>query len=319
MKMTYIKIIMVSILPFLVSCSDDSNIETVEVKEYQPSKEGAQWVAKVGERYIENAELSHLLAFYHAKPGDVNKADIDGALEQLIEEEMYYQQAIEKGFDQHPEFKIRLRRLLASTYLQQSQRSRYQGINITDADINVFYQSNLKRYSSPAMYQTAVMKFEASVTDPKRQVAINVLKEKAEKLEASQGFADLALSSDHQRSRHKGGRLSWYTAGKAPYDIPMSVWQHVSQLKIGQVSQSIKDGQDSYLIRLIAIKEEVVQPLISVSNGIRQQLLQEKKHKVDLAIKQKLEKNTTIEINESALPSIKPAESISTPPSFPFG
>ena len=66
-------------------------------------------------------------------------------------------------------------------------------------------------------------------------------------------------------------------------------------------------------------KDEVVQPLVSVSGEIRQQLLRDKKHKVDVAIKQKLKKSTVIEINKNALPSIKPAESISTPPSFPFG
>ena len=183
MNIKQLKVIGITVLFFLAACTDNSIKETVEIKEYQPSKEGAQWVAKVGERYIENAELSHLLAFYHAKPGDVSQSDIENALDQLIDEEMNYQQAIEKGFDQHPEFKIRLRRLLASTYLQQSQRERYQGINVTEADVNVFYQSNIQRYTSPAMYQTAVMKFEGATANKKRQLAISALKEKAEIIE----------------------------------------------------------------------------------------------------------------------------------------
>ena len=105
---------------FVSSCSKEAS---VEVENYQVSDEGAQVVAQINQidsdgkiaqkGQITKAELDYNLAFYSSNPMSSTEDGRIAVLNEMIEDQVMYNKAIESGFDQHPEFLINQRKLLA--------------------------------------------------------------------------------------------------------------------------------------------------------------------------------------------------------------
>lgn len=293
---------------FLAACSEDE----FEPKAYESSLQGQEWVAKVGEAKISNAELSQLLAFYHARPGKVSQKDIDDALQQLIEEELRYQEAVARGYDQHPDFLIRKRRLLSNTLMTESKRERYREVNVTEFDVKAYYESNLHLYSTPNMVRTAVVRLPSS-----KEEYANTIKIKAQKLEANLGFGKWSNATDLERTKNRGGLQGWNAVSIPPSVLPKNVWQEIDSYQVGEIWGPFENEGQVYLVRIVAYKTGEVRSLEEVYRDIKQSLMQEKMKKIDESFEANLKKKYKVEINKQALPDIQPATSNSTPPGFP--
>lgn len=311
--------LLVILFLFILGCSQNNDVIVNDVPFYVPSEEGGQWVAKVGARTISNAELSHLLAFYHAKPGQLSKRDVDTALDQLVQEELYFQKAMELGYDKTPEYRTKVRRLLANAFLNETKLERYKNLVVTDSDVKAFYEYNIKQYSSPKMLRVAVFKYAANNTLADKLQALEKIKIGVSQFPVSSGFGRYAEYSDHERSKDKGGLLSWYASDKAPYDIPHDVWVLAAEFDLGQVSEPIEVNGDYYLLRKVDERAEKIRPLEAEKVAIRQELIRKKKARIDEAFQSKIKAGKALEINTLALPNVEPEQSLSTPPSFPLG
>lgn len=312
-------IILMALFLFILGCSQDNDVIVKDAPFYVPSEEGGQWVAKVGNRTISNAELSHLLAFYHAKPGELSKRDVDTALDQLVQEELYFQKAMELGYDQTPEYRTKVRRLLANAFLNETKLERYKNLVVTDSDVKAYYEYNIKQYSSPKMLRAAVFKYSVDNTLANKSEALEKIKISVSELPIESGFGKYSEYSDHERSKNKGGLLSWYAADKAPYDAPKDVWELAGKLDLGQVSEPIEVNGDFYLLRKIDERVEKIRPIETEKVSIKQELIRKKKAQIDAAFQKNIKAGKTLEINTLALPNIEPEQSLSTPPSFPLG
>lgn len=312
-------IILMALFLFILGCSQDHDVIVNDVPFYVLSEEGGQWVAKVGDRTISNSELSHLLAFYHAKPGELSKRDVDTALDQLVQEEFYFQKAMELGYDKTPEYRTKVRRLLANAFLNETKLERYKNLVVTDSDVKAYYEYNIKQYSSPKVLRAAVFKYSASNTLKNKPEALEKIKISVRVLPIESGFGEYSEYSDYKRSKNKSGLLSWYASDKAPYDIPTDVWELADELDLGQVSEPIEVNGDFYLLRKIDERAEKIRPLEAEKVAIRQELIRKKKARIDEAFQEKIKSGKILEINTLALPNIEPEQSLSTPPSFPLG
>jgi len=298
----------ISLVLFLTACSEEEFVP----KTYETSPQGQEWVAKVGEANITNAELSQLLAFYHARPGKVSQKDIDDALQQLIEEELRYQEAVARGYDRHPDFLIRKRRLLSNTLMMESKRERYRTVNVTEFDVKAYYESNLHLYSTPNMVRTAVVRLPKE-----KEEYANTIKIKAQELEVNLGFGKWSNATDLQRTKNRGGLQSWNADTVPPIELPNDVWKRVGDYQIGKVLGPFENEGQIYLVRIVAYKMGTVRSLEEVYRDIKQSLVQEEMKKIDDKFEASLNKKYKVEINNKALPDIQPATSNSTPPGFP--
>lgn len=297
------------LLIVVTGCSQEN-----AVSEYKPSEEGKAWVARVGEREITASELSQLLAFYHARPGQVTEEDIESALQQLISEEMMAQEAIRMGFSEHPDYLIRQRRMLMNTYLTESKRERYRNINVTEFDVKAFYDENLSRYQSPDMVRTAVIRLSS-----KDRKAAEVLKAKvSETVGASEGFGKWSSSTDLVRSRDKGGLQSWNAVSVSPRDLPEAIWKEVTEYNVGDVYGPFDADAHTYLVRIVGFRDGEVRTLEEVYRDIKQELIDKEASEIDSEYKSSLKKEYEVAVNRNALPDIQPATSDAVPPGFPF-
>jgi len=293
----------------LVACSSDDG---ADISEFQNDK--TDWVARVGDAPITASELSQLLAFYHARPGQLEKKDIDTALQQLIEEELLYREAVEKGFENHPDFLIRKRRLLAQTFRTESKRERYQDIAITEFDVRTEYDQNIARFKSPDMVRTAVVKVSEDKADYAEAIRKNTLAEVA----TNKGFGRWSEGTLLARTRSKGGLQGWAAVEVGPRELPEEVWNKIAAYTPGTVSGPFEFEGELYLVRIVDFKPGETKAFEVVYRDLKQELLQNEMNSIDSKYQQYLENKFDVVINEDALPDIKPATSNSTPPGFPF-
>jgi len=294
----------------LIGCSGSDDYEG---SSYQVTGQGESWVARVGERDITQAELSQMLAFYHAKPGHFSRDDLNKALEQLIEEERLYQKAIEKGFDKHPDYLIRRRRLLTSTYLIESRRERYQDVEVTQFDVELYYEQHKERYITPDMYRTALIKLRSDQID----YAVTLRQRVDNKVELSQGFGNWAEASLLSQTRHQGGLQGWNSASQPPLELPPQVWNKIGQPEVGLIYGPFEEKDGIYLVRIVDKRTGSVEALEAVYRQIRQQLLDQEYAEQDQEFRDSLKSQFKVEINQKLLEKTLPATSLSAPPRLP--
>ena len=305
----------------ITGCSQESPIDTPN---YSVSEEGAQQIARVTPKdanvkisgAITKAELDYNLAFYSTNPMTTNEEGRVRVLNEMIEDQVMVNKAIESGFDKNPEFLINQRKLLAHEYRKFLKQKVGEAIKVTDVDLDLFYQENQERYTKPAMFRMAIYERRDDL-QRKYQHSLKQIREAVGYLEADEGFGKYAASSTHLKTANRGGKLSWLTETSKMAGIPDSLIKQASKLDLGEVSEPIALGGKTYLIRLVGKKEQSITPLSELKPDLRKLLLEERKQE-QLAIFTKQAKDAmNIKINDDLVSKASADPHSFGPPGFP--
>ncbi len=295
---------------FVSACSDPK----VEVDEYLTSNEGKLTVAMVGNVKISKSELDHTLAFYTSNPmADSNDSNDSKhkVLNQMIEDQVLYNKAIENGFHKSPEYLNNQRKLLAYEYKKHLQNKVGRNAKVSEQDAKRYYNSNIENYQTKAMYRLAIIK------NPESKYSAKQLQVKASKLKPHEGFSHLAQYSQHFSSKNKGGLLPWIAENSRLPGIPNALLQKAEALEIGQVKQ-VKVKQDTYLIRLVSKRDAITKPFKELSYQLQSELLNKQKKKLLALYIEQSKEGIPIDIIEKNVS--KPIQANTdklVPPSFP--
>lgn len=301
------RIIAITLTSLLVACSDPQ----VDIPAYSVSDEGQLPVATIGTSQITKAELDHTLAFHSSNPMVDSNDSKHKVLNQMIEEQVLYNKAIENGFHKSPEYLNNQRKLLAYEYKKYLQNKVGLNAKVSEQDAKRFYNSNIENYQTKAMYRLAIIK------NPESKYTAKQLQKKASKLKPNEGFSHLAQYSQHFSSKNKGGLLPWIAANSRLPGIPNALLQKAESLEIGQVKQ-VKVKQDTYFIRLVSKRDATTKPFNELSYQLQSELLnKQKKELLALYIEQSKE-GMPIDIIEKNVsrPSKANTEKL-VPPGFP--
>lgn len=312
-----------AVLGLIQGCSQESS---VEVSDYKVSEEGAQIVAQVNQvneqgniihkGQITKAELDYNLAFYSSNPTTNTDDGRMTVLNEMIEDQIMYNKAVESGFDQHPEFLINQRKLLAYEYRKYLKQKVGENTKVTDVDLDLFYQQNLERYTKPAMFRMAIYERRSDL-NRKYELSLEQVAQSVQYLKPEEGFGKYAKTSTHLKTANRNGRLSWMSATSTMAGIPQQVISEASKLDVGKVSSPIKVKNKTYLVRLIGKKQETVTPLNDIKADLRRQLLEErKKEQLAIFIKQ-AKKSMKIDILENNVEKATAEPHSFGPPGFP--
>jgi hypothetical protein len=300
----------------LIACSNDE--QTIEDSGYELSELGEKPVALVGGQVISRAQLDHALAFYSSNPMVNAEEGRIKLLNDMIEEQVMYNKAIQSGFDQSPEFINNQRKLLAYEYKKYLQKKVAESTKVTDVDLQIYYEKNIEKYTKPAMIRFAIYQQRNDL--PASKLSLKQVKEAAAYLKPEQGFGKYALESHHSKTANRSGKLSWVSNNSQIAGIPSELFEEADDLKVGQVSSVINTDAGKFLVRLMAKKEKTITPLVSIKSSLRQQLLTDRKQSLYATFVKQTKQDTKIEIfkqNLGKANDVNTTDDSFGPPGFP--
>ncbi len=311
------KLIVSIFLLNLFACSDTDSI--MEDLNYEVGELGAKPVAQIDNAQITRAQLDHALAFYSSNPMVNASEGRIKVLNEMIEEQVLYNKAIESGFDKSPEYLNNQRKLLAYEYRKFIKQKAAENTKITDIDLQIYYEKNINKYTKPAMSRLAIYQQRNDIPN-NSGLSLSKVKEAAEYLKIQDGFGKYALESHHSNTANREGKLPWVSNGNQLAGIPAIVLERGAELDVGEVSDPIETEKAIFLVRLMGKKEALITPLDQVRSSLRQQLVIDRKQKRLNGYVARAKKNSKIKIlkqNLNAAASVNTLNDSMGPPGFP--
>ena len=155
---------------------------------------------------------------------------------------------------------------------------------------------------------------------PAGKLSLKQVKEAAAYLKADEGFGKYALESHHSKTANRAGKLPWVGENSEIAGVPSELFEQANDLDVGEVSNPIKTDNGTFLVRLMAKKEQTITPLAELKTSLRTQLLAERKENLLATFLQQAKQSTKIEIIKENLGkpnAVNTSDDSFGPPSFP--
>lgn len=272
--MKYLFVTVIAVL--MMACSKK---EPIAEYPYNQGETDNKTVATVAGDRITRAEVDYELAFYSTNPITSSESAKEKILEKIIEDQVFYNKAIENGFDKSPQFLLNQRKLLAHEYKKYMQKQVAMATTVSEWDIEAYYNANKNLFTTPAMYRLAIY-FRRYSENKTYAYSLTQIAQSAKALDANKGFGKYALTSDHLKTNRREGKLAWISSATKMAGIPHTVLEIGRNLDVSDVSEIIDTDKGQYLVRLIDRKDISISSLESESSAIRKKLLEQRKKKM---------------------------------------
>jgi parvulin-like peptidyl-prolyl isomerase len=286
-------------------------------------------LATVGDRVIRVADVQREIAWRQSARRGVPEPR--ALLEEMISQESLVQKARAAGLEKDVEFQRACRSLLVSKYKERELTPRVETLQVSAEELRTAYEQQKDRHTQPGKARLALVQIK---TDPMMSDArlaalrTRIEEARAESLaltDGSQGFGKVAVAySEDQATRYKGGDVGWFDEGQTHYRWPAEGISAGFALKnCGDVSEVILAANGFYLVKKLDTRAASVTPLAQVEEGLRRQLLKEKREQAEKHFFSEARRVAGVKIFSDALASI-PAPSTTVarrsaeqPPSLP--
>jgi parvulin-like peptidyl-prolyl isomerase len=232
-------------------------------------------------------------------------------LQEMIRFESLLAKARVAGIDRDPEVMVAFNRMVVGKFQEdQMKRRGLDSIQLSDAEIQEYYQTHLDRFTTPKQIRLGVIycKTSTKATTEKREQ----LRQSAEALwsqakEADHdSFRQLALQhSDDQATRYAGGDTGWFIPEQTGSRWEPEVIQTALALaEPGDLAPLQQTANGFYIVRLLGRQPESHRPLEQVRDGIEYQLRTEKAQQLHEEFFKEMQAGLTIEVNRAALDAV---------------
>lgn len=211
-----------------------------------------------------------------------NEAGRKQLLEELINQEVLYLNAIEKGLDKSEEFKNELKKATENLVKQYAVRDILNRATVTEEEVVEFYESHKDHFT-----EKDTVKASHILVDSLEE-ANKIIEELKNGLE----FEELAKKYSKCPSKERGGDLGYFTRGKMVPEFETASFK----LGINEISEPVKTQFGYHIIKVLDKKDESIKPLDSVRYQIKQQIIAMKQNKLYIEETNKLKEKYNIEI-----------------------
>lgn len=249
---------------------------------------------KVGQQSIDlrdlQADLDDLSRRRNPEAQDPQQF-ISGSVERLTALE----RAHELGLDRERDLRRQWENLLIGRLYQQELEKKLSQIEVSDAEIEAYYETQKSSYGRPAQIHIALLHLATSPKqseENRRQTRERM--QSARKLATDiptdiQGFGKLAMEySEEATSRFKGGDIGWLQEGASQYRWPREVVKAAFELQeIGALSEVIEAEDGCYLLKKLDFRNASTPPLEGrFRSSIRNSILDDKRKTLEKELKE---------------------------------
>ncbi|MDO5715102.1 MAG: peptidylprolyl isomerase [Tissierellia bacterium] len=183
-------------------------------------------------------------------------------INELIQQQLLYFDAIEKGYDQEEDF-IRVAEKARQSMLKTYALGKLlQGIEVSDEEVEAFYEDHKEDFKEQKKVSAAHILVESE----------DVAKEISEKLKSGERFEELAKMHSTCPSSQKGGNLGTFAPGQMVPEFD----QVVFEMEKGEISQPVKTQFGYHIIKVDDIQKERNLSFDEVKENIADQIRRQK-------------------------------------------
>ncbi len=246
-------------------------------------------------------------------------------LDELIDQEAAYQQAVRSGFLQKPETQQAIRAFVASRYREGQGIGPATNLPTTEA-LRAYYDLNVTSFRRPPAVNTAVIRLEhrRKATPEKHAEALAMARAVREQAVAESGkqanFGRLAVDrSVDQATRYRGGEIGWLTHEQAVLRLPGPVVEAAFRLaKPGDISEPLVADEGIYIVKLVGVRPEQARQFDEVRPLIEHELTRRRVVEQEVQGRERLRQGLGIRVDQDCLSrlatNLPPAKSVSPAP-----
>lgn len=220
-------------------------------------------------------------------------------LEEIIKEELLFQEAMRTGIDREKDFLNTVDEFKRMTLVSTLLKREIEGKAVTDdKEVRDFYEKHSDAYKLDD--QVRARHILVDTEEKAEEVLQKILK--------GEDFEELAknFSTDHSTAV-KGGDLGFFGKGRMVPDFEQAAFS----LKVGEVSEPIKTKFGYHIIKVIEIKEGEQREFEEVKSIVERRLKAERQKSLfDTYIQSLEEKAGGLEINEEELKELAQGEPV---------
>nr|WP_218059056.1 peptidylprolyl isomerase [Orenia metallireducens] len=206
-------------------------------------------------------------------------------LNELINQKLFYLDALEQGLEESKEFKESLQRVRNNLLSQFAIKNLLEKVAVDDNEIEEFYNQNKDRFKKPESVQASHILVKE---EKKAEEILNQLKE-------GLAFAEAVKKYSTCPSKARGGDLGDFTRGKMVPEFEQAAFA----MEEGEVSnEPVKTQFGYHIIKVTAKNEAASSPLEEVKAQVEQQLVSMKQNKLYQDKTEELKEKYTVTINE---------------------
>jgi peptidyl-prolyl cis-trans isomerase C len=206
-------------------------------------------------------------------------------LNELINQKLFYLDALEQGLEESKEFKESLQRVRNNLLSQYAIKNLLENIGVEDSEVEEFYNQNKDRFKKPESVQASHILVKE---EEKAEEILDQLKE-------GLAFAEAAKKYSTCPSKARGGDLGEFTRGKMVPEFEQAAFA----MEEGEVSnEPVKTQFGYHIIKVTAKNEAASSPLEEVKAQVEQQLVSMKQNKLYQDKTEELKEKYTVTINE---------------------
>lgn len=187
-------------------------------------------------------------------------------IQELVNQELFYLDAIENKLDQEEEFKSHMEKIKSDILKQYAISTLFKDIKVTEDEAISYYKQNEEQFTNSESARASHILIEDE------EKAKSVLGE----IESGLPFEEAAKKYSSCPSKQQGGDLGYFTRGSMVPEFEEVAFE----MEKGQISVPVKTQYGYHLIKLIDKKQEEVKSFDEVKVQLGQQLLNHKQEHV---------------------------------------
>jgi len=255
---------------------------------FRSDKDKTPVIARVGHAQLKLSDIKS--NFPDNSPVQISKVQLEQFVQNWIESELIYQEAIKEGYLSRPDIKKYLKKV-EKEYVVSAFIDQYvdEPVSVMEEEIQKYYDENKENFvRQENLYRV-------------RMILVQTYKEaKAlrSRILAGEDFSELARLHSLDKSKDNGGDLGWISLK----NVSPALAKAIPSLSIGRFSKPIKSEVGYHLLQVLNIRKKgEVQALDEVRDKIEMRLLIAKKQERYRNLISLLKEKTEIETDWSQL------------------
>jgi peptidyl-prolyl cis-trans isomerase C len=246
----------------------------------------SQVLATVGQREITQSDVEFLLRNLDPQSSQrLNSPEgRKRVLQELINQELFYLDAKEKGYENDEAFKSELEKMKSSYLKQYSISKLLSNIKVDEKEIENYYEQNNQMFKNPESVKASHILVDSE------EKAQEISKE----IEDGLSFEAAAEKYSSCPSKSAGGDLGFFTRGQMVPEFENAAFQ----AEVGQTGKPVKTQFGYHIIKVMDKTSPSAKSLDEVRDQIRQQLLADKQESTFFSKVDELKKKYEIKICE---------------------
>lgn len=203
-------------------------------------------------------------------------------VEELVNQELFYLDALEAKLDQDQIFLDELERTKSALLKQYAINNALKDITLSEDEVKKFYEDNKEKFVSPKTINASHILVDQ----------LSLANQITDELNAGMSFPEAAEKYSKCPSSKKGGELGYFGKGAMVPEFEKSAFE----LAINEISQPVETNFGYHIIKVTDIKEESHKPFQEVRDAIAKQLLSLKQQEVYYGKIKELQEKYPVEI-----------------------